>query len=191
MAISDDDVRAAADLIKVDPATIRAVMEVEAAGKPFGPDWRPTILFEPHIFYQEVPAPKRVAAVNAGVAYAKWRTRPYPAHQAARWQQFDTAAGFDRPAAIRSTSFGLGQIMGFNFKRAGFATEDAFFQAMRDSEKAQLLAMVRLIRSMRLDDELQNRDWAAFAHGYNGDNYAVNRYDQKLAAAFRKWSKAA
>ena len=38
---------------------------------------------------------------------------------------------------------------------------------------------------------LQRRDWAAFAKGYNGTAYRENRYDERLAAAYGKRSKAA
>ena len=34
---------------------------------------------------------------------------------------------------------------------------------------------------------LQVKDWASFAAGYNGPAYAQNRYDVKLAEAYRKY----
>jgi hypothetical protein len=33
---------------------------------------------------------------------------------------------------------------------------------------------------------LKNKNWAAFARGYNGKDYKINKYDQKLAAAYKK-----
>lgn len=38
-------------------------------------------------------------------------------------------------------------------------------------------------------NELQRKDWAGFARGYNGPGYAKNRYDIKLANAYKKYSK--
>jgi hypothetical protein len=35
---------------------------------------------------------------------------------------------------------------------------------------------------------LQDRDWAAFAKAYNGKGYAKNKYDEKLAAAYKKFA---
>ncbi len=37
--------------------------------------------------------------------------------------------------------------------------------------------------------ELRRQDWAGFARGYNGAQYAKHGYDTKLAAAFATWSK--
>jgi hypothetical protein len=39
-------------------------------------------------------------------------------------------------------------------------------------------------------DALRQRDWAAFARGYNGPGYRANRYDAKLAQAFARHSSA-
>jgi site-specific recombinase XerC len=34
---------------------------------------------------------------------------------------------------------------------------------------------------------LHNNDWAGFAKRYNGPGYKKNKYDTKLASAYRKW----
>lgn len=36
-------------------------------------------------------------------------------------------------------------------------------------------------------DALRNKDWATFARCYNGSGYAVNKYDEKLKAAYEKF----
>jgi hypothetical protein len=35
--------------------------------------------------------------------------------------------------------------------------------------------------------KLENLDWAKFARGYNGAGYKQNKYDEKLAAAYKKY----
>ena len=51
---------AAANKVGVDPATLRAVLEVETAGAGFDAKNRLKLLFEPHIFYKQLgPGPKR------------------------------------------------------------------------------------------------------------------------------------
>jgi hypothetical protein len=35
---------------------------------------------------------------------------------------------------------------------------------------------------------LRNHNWKAFARVYNGPDFAVNRYDAKLAAAYARWN---
>jgi hypothetical protein len=57
-----------------------------------------------------------------------------------------------------------------------------------ESEANQLRQMASFIRSAGLQDELQKKDWAKFARGYNGPGYAKNAYDTKLAAAYKKFS---
>ncbi|MCW8039807.1 N-acetylmuramidase domain-containing protein, partial [Acinetobacter entericus] len=53
---------------------------------------------------------------------------------------------------------------------------------------SQLDAMCRYIKVNGLVNALKNKDWKAFARGYNGSGYAKNNYDVKLANAYIKWS---
>ncbi|HET9994735.1 MAG TPA: N-acetylmuramidase domain-containing protein [Candidatus Acidoferrum sp.] len=39
-----------------------------------------------------------------------------------------------------------------------------------------------------LDTAMRSHDWANFARGYNGPNYAKNQYDVRLAAAYQKYA---
>jgi len=58
-------------------------------------------------------------------------------------------------------------------------------QAMQ-SEGQQLRHMANFCKSAGLLNALKNKDWAAFAKGYNGPQYAKNQYDIKLANAYQK-----
>ncbi len=49
--------------------------------------------------------------------------------------------------------------------------------------------MVRYIRKAGLDGAIRAHDWARFARGYNGPAYKKYRYDTKIAAAYRRFSK--
>jgi hypothetical protein len=51
--------------------------------------------------------------------------------------------------------------------------------------------MARFIKAAGLQDELQNKNWAGFAKGYNGPGYAQNNYDGKLASAYDKYANMA
>jgi len=173
-------------------AALRAVLDVETPGHGFARDGRPIILFEPHIFFRMLgPGAKQDWAVRHGLAAAKWGSIAYPGRQDARYSQLERAAGIDRPAALRSASWGLGQVMGFNHRRAGHADIEAFVEAMARSEADQLAAMACFIAGGSLIHALRKQDWAAFARGYNGSGYAQNRYDQKLAIACRKHKRVA
>ena len=39
-----------------------------------------------------------------------------------------------------------------------------------------------------LQEAIQNKDWKTFARLYNGANYAVNKYDVKMAQSYKKYS---
>jgi hypothetical protein len=90
----------------------------------------------------------------------------------------------DERAALRSCSWGLGQVMGFNHGLCGFADVQPFVRAMLISEGAQLYAMARFIVSKDLHDELRERDWSGFARSYNGASFAKHGYHTKLKRAY-------
>ncbi len=165
---------------------IHAVLAVESAGSGFDKQGRPKMLFEPHVFWRELgPGPKRDKAAAMGLAYPRWK-RDYPKDS---YPRLARAMEIDREAALRSASWGLGQIMGFNCKMAGYPTAEAMASHFVDDEDRHLRAMVKFIVAAGLDDELRRHDWKGFARGYNGPGFAKNGYDRKLAEAFAKWQK--
>ncbi len=93
----------------------------------------------------------------------------------------------DRKAALESASWGIAQVMGFNYEVAGFATVDAMVAGMVKDEDAQLLAMANFIKGNMLAGALQRQNWASFARGYNGPEFKKNEYDTRLAAAHAKY----
>ncbi len=165
---------------------IHAVLDVETRGGGFDKQGRPKMLFEPHIFYREVPGHLRAQAVSKGLAYKRWGTKRYPSDSYPRLTQ---AMKMDREAAFRSASWGLGQVMGFNHSMAGYPSAEAMVKDFLDDEDKHLEAMVEFIIAAGLDDELRNHDWRGFARGYNGPGYAKNGYHTKLERAYRKWSR--
>ena len=93
----------------------------------------------------------------------------------------------DQVAALRSCSWGLGQIMGFNAHLAGYNSVKQMIDVFKDDEDTHLAAMVQFIISTGLDDDLRREDWRGFARGYNGAGYAKHGYHLKLQRAFEKW----
>lgn len=184
--LRDGDVEMVAGYLGCEIAVLRAVMQVESSGKAFHSDGRPIILNEPHVFYRELGVgARRDRAVTAGLAYRTWKTKPYPRTQAERYAWLDQAMAIDRNAALRSCSWGLGQVMGFNHKTCGFDSAEAFVKAMTHSEAAQLFVIARFIVGNRLQKHLRAKDWAQFARGYNGSGYATHGYHTKLARAYK------
>ena len=165
---------------------IHALLDVESAGAGFDKQGRPKMLFEPHVFWRELgPGAKRDKAAEAGLAYPKWR-RNYPADS---YPRLIEAMKNDEEAALRSASWGLVQIMGFNARTVGYATAKDMVLAFMEDEEAHLRAMVLFILKNGLADHLRMHNWKAFARGYNGVGFAKNGYDWKLAQAFARWQK--
>lgn len=165
---------------------LHAFIDVETRGSGFDDKGRPAILFERHKFYEYVPAAKRDAAVKAGLAN---KTPGGYGKESDQYPKLLKAIAIDRKAALYSCSWGLGQVMGFNHKLAGYATVEDMVSAFMADEENHLQAAVNFIKSCKLDAALRRHDWAAFAKGYNGPNYRINKYDRKLAESFAKWSR--
>ena len=184
--LEDIDIPRIGHRIGVGEDEIHAVIDVETGnGRGFDDRGRPKMLFEPHIFYREVPRALRDKAIAAGLAYPAWR-QSYPRDSYPRLVE---AMAIDETAALRSASWGLGQVMGFNHKMAGFDTVQQMVRAFLEDEDRHLEAMVAFIISVGLDDEIRRHDWSGFARGYNGAGYRKNQYHLKLASRFAWWQK--
>jgi len=183
-----EEIVALAEENDIEPASLRAVIAVEAAGSGFDSAGRPKILFEPHIFHRLLAGDERQTAIDAGIAYPKWGMQPYPKGSDAQYSRLEAAMEINQPIALKSASWGMGQIMGSNHSLAGYGDVETFVFACMDSEAKHVAMMVSFIKSAKLLGAIQNRDWAAFARGYNGPAYAKNAYDVKLAEAYERFS---
>lgn len=171
-------------------AALRAVIEVEAKGDGFNADGTPVILFERHIFRRRL-----IANGKESLAIRLTKERPDICNTtmggygkySQQHNRMNDAAKYDRTSALESASWGLFQVMGFHWKSLGYPTLQSFINSMYKDEMGQLEAGIRFIKVNKLDRHLRNEDWAAFAKGYNGASYAVNKYDVKLAAAYNKF----
>lgn len=151
---------------------VRAVINVETPGYGFSKTTgRILIQFEPHIFkrYSKISIPNGVEG------------------QGPEWLAYEKAAKLYPRYAKLSTSWGLGQIMGFNFAAAGFASVEDMVKSFQESELNQLRGMLNFIKdNRRLSKALLTHDWRTFAYYYNGEKYYLNQYDARLAAAYQK-----
>jgi hypothetical protein len=185
LALSSDGLAAAASGLGVHAPEIWAVLAVETKGCGYLPDRRPQILYERHIFHRLTGAQFDDGDISdrSSGGYG-----PTGAHQ---YERLATAIKKDRIAALQSASWGLGQITGENFSAAGFESVQHMVAAMAQSEDAQLAAMGNFLAATKLRSSLQAHDWTTFARGYNGPNFAINRYDVRLNGEFQKFSVGA
>lgn len=172
------------DQMQIRAPELWAVLSVETRGTGFMPDRRPFILYERHVFSKETN--RRFDAAHPDISNRQ--SGGYGAGGAHQYDRLQRAIALDRQAALDSASWGIGQVMGFNAKIAGYQNVEAMVAAMSESENEQLRALTGEIVSNNLHKALRNHQWADFARGYNGQNYAINKYDTRLANAFQRYS---
>ncbi|MCU0429199.1 MAG: DUF5675 family protein [Cytophagaceae bacterium] len=191
--ISREDVQECATQNSLEPALIYTVLSVESSGKGFGADGRPIILFEGHVFYRLLknkgidPAP--YALQHPDIVYMKWTKKYYSGTQSGEYARMEKAMLIDKETAWQAASWGLFQILGENFKAAGFTSIEDFVKAHELSEKEQLNAFIAFIKSQNLLGYLKAYQWRDFARRYNGPGYEANQYHIKLEEAYAKQLK--
>ena len=182
----------ALDLGPSQAAALWAVFEVETAGTTqgfgFRFDKRPQILFERHKFREFTGGKFNVSDPDISGSQGGYGplSQQYPKLE--RALALCAKAGLGVEPALKSASWGIGQVMGFNHQTAGFATAQAMVEAMVKSEDAQLEAMAKFMVGNGLGKALKTQNWAAFARRYNGTNYAANQYDVKLEQQYARFS---
>jgi RHS repeat-associated protein len=175
----------AAESLGIPVASIRAVYFVETGGNAFRDNGDPKILFERHYFNRltggKYDATYPSISNSSAGGYGKYN------EQIGRLK---IAATLNSDAAYKSASYGGFQIMGTNYKSAGFNSVTDFANAMMSKDEDKHLgAFVNFVNSNpKMLKALQDQDWAGFAKLYNGPDYAKNKYDTKMADAFSKYS---
>jgi len=180
--LSEAGIAAATSLLGVERVALWACLRVETSGFGFLPDRRPRILFERHIFHRETGAAFDHTAPDISGA----SPGGYGAGGPLQYTRLSAAIALNRLAALRSASWGIGQVMGFHAEGLGYQDVEALVVAMVKSEDEQLRAMTSFIEESGLHRAMQQKDWTSFARGYNGSDFAKNHYDDKLSAEYAK-----
>lgn len=182
------DIDSAAIDLKCEPNVIKSVLKVETNGSGFLTDGRPTILFESKTFGRLTNGMFHGSHPN--LSTVKWDKTTYGKGGAHQYERLETAMLLNKEAALKSCSWGLFQIMGENFKQAGFKDVVEMVEAMVTGAPAHLKAFVSFINnSEKMRTALRTRDWDTFARYYNGPGYKENSYDIKLASAYKSFTK--
>jgi hypothetical protein len=175
-----------------DAAYIWTVVEVETAGVTqgfgFRVDRRPQILFERHIFCKGTAGCFDGEAPDVSGPAGGYGTLAEQYTKLERAIALCAKAKLGIEPALKSASWGMGQVMGFNHNLAGFKSAAAMIQAMVRGEDAQLVAMAEFLKTNGLATLLQKRDWTRFAKRYNGMSYWRNHYDVKLAEQYQRFA---
>ncbi len=191
--LTNEMIKDLANRLGIEPALLKAVQIVEAAGRDgFLSDGRPQILFEGHIMYKEFHKkfPDRDLAYLCKkfsmVFYPKWDKSKYFGGLG-EYKRLELAKEIDEECALKATSWGMFQIMGFNHNLCGCKDVFDFVHKMSESHEKQLELMYYFMNNSGCLKELKEKDWAGFAKKYNGPGYAQNAYDQKLRNAYENF----
>lgn len=199
--IKETDYQSAAYSLGTDPVMIKLIAEQETkkAGRgPFDAFNRPSILFERHYFSRLTQ--QKYDLINPDISsqreytHERFDAKGNPLSEAARYSKFSAqyprlmkAYALHKNAALSSCSWGTFQIMGANFRLAGFTSVDDFVKAMSKSERSQLDAFVHFVNNdKRLLKAMQEKDWETIARKYNGPKYKRNRYDEQLRRSYER-----
>jgi hypothetical protein len=190
--ITSQQYKDAATRLRCEPEAIRAVDQVEAPGGGFDSHGTLVILFEPHIFYKELRRagidPDPLVKQYPRLVSPVWNPNLYGGHSE-QWGKLTQAMKIHKEAAEKSASYGRYQIMGQNYKAAGYDSVDLMLTDYQKGEDRQLNSFVTYILKNQLDDELRSHDWASFARQYNGPSYWKNQYDTKIRKAYENAKK--
>jgi hypothetical protein len=189
-ALSDDSWTTLGKSLAVEPAALKAVAAVEAAGSGFlkTDPTKPKILFEGHAFHRLTGG--RFAADHPNLSYPKWDKTKYSGSLTGEWQRLDAACALDRAAALQAASWGMFQIMGFNYAYCGCPDVEAFVALQHAGADKQMECFARFVARPPYLAALQAKDWEAFAKAYNGPQHAKNNYAPKMAAAYATFAAA-
>ena len=190
--ITEEQYKDAANILGCEVAALKAVQKVETNGKSgFLSNNKPVILFEGHIFWEQLKKrdmnPNDYVSGNEDILFPT-RNKKYYKSGVEEWKRLEKARKINEDAANASASWGMFQIMGFNYKGCNCPNIPVFVAKMEQSEYSQLLLSVNFIKnSPRILNALQNKDWQTFAYYYNGSGYKENKYDIKLEKAYKSF----
>lgn len=169
----------------LEPASLAAFIEVESGGKGFDSNTGKILIqFEPVWF-------KRLSPYTPS---GKWSVNKVDV-QSKEWIAFNDAFSKNSDKAMQATSIGLGQIMGFHYKRLGYKNVGE----MWDDAKKGLEKQIEQIAKFILTDKnllfaLKTGDWHKVATIYNGSGYKEiarkygrEPYNISMAKAYGKY----
>lgn len=185
-----DAIDAVATAKGIEPAALKAVIEVESGGratsKVDGVD-RPLILYEYHVFYRypHLSDADRNKAISKRLASRRWGDIPYVKSQSGRYAQLARAAAINEQAAYAACSWGVGQVLGENAEWLGYGTPKKLAETCMRGVDGQVEVMLSFVKKAGLMDELHARDWRGFARRYNGPGQ-VDHYSRLMKSAYKR-----
>lgn len=189
--LTEEDYEEVAQMLDVDVAAIKAVVDIETGRRHegFWAPGKPLINFDLTMYRRFAP--------RCGVSLTKARkahpeifrspdARRYGSYQAAQQARLDAACDVDTVSAYQSTFWGMFQIGGFNWRKCGCDSVQQFVELMSRSERSQLELFARFIENSGMVDAVRRHNWLQFALKYNGPKAKSRGYHKRLAASYKR-----
>jgi hypothetical protein len=172
----------ACEALECTAAELWALLDVASGSCGFTRERRPALTFERQAFHRETDG-----SILDAPNISNRKPGGYGASGDAQYDRLRQAIDINRDAALRSANWGIGQLAGANFSRAGYDDVSSFVAGMMTSEDAQLAAMVNHLRRRGLHVHLRTQNWPELARGYFGSEYRHASYDLQLRAAYARY----
>ena len=178
LPLSSADFQSTLNVLQADAAAVWSLLEVESGKAGYLPDRRPQILFERAVFHTRTKG--QFDATHPGISAPTWGGY---SGGAAEYTRLAEAYALSPDDALQSASWGIAQVMGFNFSPSGANSAQDYVQGACASEGAQLHAFQNFLLHTGIAQALAAHDWNSVALHYNGSGQ-VAVYAGRLAANY-------
>lgn len=173
----------AAKARKIDPLFMEAVRQVESGGVGFEETREPKILFEAHVFSRLTN--HKYDETHPKISSKLWNKKLYVGGRGEH-RRLTKAVELNREAALQSASWGEFQVLGENWKMAGYPSIQAFVNDAYAGPEGHFRMFLGYLEGKKgLIEAMQKKDEKETARLYNGEKYAENKYDVKIKEAFK------
>lgn len=160
---------------------VQAFAQVESGGRKDLPDGRPQILFEAHWFSKFTGGQYDQSHPNISSPY--WNRSLYVGG-VGEYKRLDEAIKLNKVAALKSASWGVFQIMGFNYNRCDFPDVVSFVEFIKGPDDNDMEAFSEFVESdKRLLAAVREEDFETCAELYNGTGQ-VPKYSKELRESY-------
>lgn len=210
--LTESDYVNTAKELNCEVAMVKAVTDVESKDFGFFENGKPAILFERHVFRQQLlKAMKASTGVAMNVAkllgigvsvtgpdinlidmtMASLHGDIYSEKAGGyvggipEYARMEKAQAYHKEAALMSASWGCFQLMGYHFAALGYASIDDFVTRMYRCEDEHIAAFARFVKiNPSMWGAIRSKQFLVFARAYNGPNQ--QGYDKRISDAYDK-----